>query len=367
MKTICLNMIVKNENHVIRRCLEAIKPIIDYWVIVDTGSTDGTQETIKECLRGYPGELHERPWKNFAHNRNEALQLASRKMEYLLFVDADEILHFASNFHKDALKQGYYLIKVASDSECLYSPKLVLNDSRWEWLHVLHEFVQHDGYLEGEILKEIWIESVQDGARSKDPDKIQNDIAILKKAIQNDPLNARYYFYLAQTYVVAKDFNSALKTYQIRSTMEGDRDETFWALFCIGMMQEKLHMSPTLYLKSYDEAHQFDPSRAEPLERAANYYFQNNCFSIAYCIMKEVQKTPMPAPLTSGYFDWVYDFAAYSVLADCAMKLGKLEEAKELYQKILGKPKSPKGLEAHIHNQLRKIENYLQNKLPSAV
>ena len=75
--TICLNMIVKNEAHVIRRCLDSVRPFIDCWVIVDTGSTDGTQELIREVMRDIPGELRERPWKNFAHNRNEALSLTS--------------------------------------------------------------------------------------------------------------------------------------------------------------------------------------------------------------------------------------------------------------------------------------------------
>jgi Glycosyl transferase family 2. len=79
MKTVCLNMIVKNEIHVIRRCLSAVKEFIDYWVIVDTGSTDGTQEAIREFMKDSPGELHERPWCNFAHNRNEALDLARKR------------------------------------------------------------------------------------------------------------------------------------------------------------------------------------------------------------------------------------------------------------------------------------------------
>ena len=48
--TICLNMIVKNESRVIKRCLESVKGFIDYWVIVDTGSEDGTQDMIKKII-----------------------------------------------------------------------------------------------------------------------------------------------------------------------------------------------------------------------------------------------------------------------------------------------------------------------------
>ena len=79
MKTICLNMIVKNESKAIRKLLESVKNIIDYWVIFDTGSTDGTQDIIREFLQDIPGELHERPWVDFAHNRNEALVVAQEK------------------------------------------------------------------------------------------------------------------------------------------------------------------------------------------------------------------------------------------------------------------------------------------------
>ena len=78
-QSLCLNMIVKNEAAVIRRCLDSVLPIIDHWVIVDTGSTDGTQDIIRAHLKDLPGELHERPWRDFAYNRSEALELARWK------------------------------------------------------------------------------------------------------------------------------------------------------------------------------------------------------------------------------------------------------------------------------------------------
>ena len=77
--TICLNMIVKNEAHVIERCLISVKHLINYWVIVDTGSTDGTQQIIRDFLKEIPGELYEKLWVNFSHNRNEALNLGPVK------------------------------------------------------------------------------------------------------------------------------------------------------------------------------------------------------------------------------------------------------------------------------------------------
>ena len=49
-QTICLNMIVRNEAPVIRRCLDSVMPIIDSWVIVDTGSTDGTQTSSRASV-----------------------------------------------------------------------------------------------------------------------------------------------------------------------------------------------------------------------------------------------------------------------------------------------------------------------------
>jgi len=107
-KTICLNMIVKNEAATIRRCLDSVRRFIDCWVIVDTGSTDDTQRVIADALADLPGTLYERPWRDFGSNRSEALDLARGRADYLLVIDADEVMATDDGFALPPLDRDAY-------------------------------------------------------------------------------------------------------------------------------------------------------------------------------------------------------------------------------------------------------------------
>ena len=96
---IALCMIVKNEAAFIERCLASVKPIIDHWTIVDTGSTDDTKKLIRKALKGVPGKLLEREFTDFGTNRTEALALAKGTNDWLLLLDADETVEV----HEDLL------------------------------------------------------------------------------------------------------------------------------------------------------------------------------------------------------------------------------------------------------------------------
>src|SRR5690242_484513 len=91
-KTIGLCMIVKDEAAVIERCLDSVRPLIDYALIEDTGSTDGTQEIVRAYLRrhGIAGEVIEEPWRDFAYNRTHVMaRLRDRvSIDYALIMDA---------------------------------------------------------------------------------------------------------------------------------------------------------------------------------------------------------------------------------------------------------------------------------------
>jgi glycosyltransferase involved in cell wall biosynthesis len=66
-KTLCLTMIVKNEENILERCFDSIKDYIDFWIICDTGSTDNTKQFIINYFNKHKikGELHLCEWKNF--------------------------------------------------------------------------------------------------------------------------------------------------------------------------------------------------------------------------------------------------------------------------------------------------------------
>lgn len=70
-----LVMIVKNENATIADTLDSVKDEIDHWTIVDTGSTDGTQDIIRATLEGIPGQLLSKPFVDFSTTRNFALKV----------------------------------------------------------------------------------------------------------------------------------------------------------------------------------------------------------------------------------------------------------------------------------------------------
>lgn len=87
MPTIELSMIVKNGGPDLARCLKSAAPFMDRIVIGDTGSSDDSRDIASEI----GAELLDVPWEHdFAKARNRVL--AARKCDWILVLDADEML-----------------------------------------------------------------------------------------------------------------------------------------------------------------------------------------------------------------------------------------------------------------------------------
>lgn len=346
-------MIVKNESRVIARCLESLKPLIDAWVIVDTGSEDGTQEIVREILKDKPGQLYERPWVNFAHNRNEALQLSRGQGDYFLMIDADEEFQLSPAFTLPSLDKDCYFITVREEGAdhqriCLINSKLP-----WRWEGVLHESLVCEDARTFDLLEGIVnISRSNEGERSQNPQKYLKDALILEEALLRDPGNTRYLFYLAQTYYNAKEYALSLKTYQKRALMDGWDEEIFWSLYQIGVLQELLGKDAKTIVDQYSAAYQYRPTRMEPLYRLATFFLRHEEHLLGYLVAKEALRIPLP---TDHVFveRWIYNYGAWLTLANCAHALKKYDEAAQACLQILSQKDLPEPLRMRVENNLK--------------
>lgn len=350
-KTICLSMIVKNESAVITRCLATVKPIIDHWVIVDTGSTDGTQEIIKEYMKDIPGELYEHPWVDFAHNRNQALEYTAGKADYALFIDADEMLEYAPDFKLPELDKDSYLMTLLRGNIQYGLTSLVRTDMGWKWVGVLHEYLSCPERKTVGQINGVFKTTKSDGDRSKDPQKYLKDIRVLQAALEKEPTNDRYMFYLAQSFHDYGDYENSIETYQKRVAMGGWDQEVFYSLWQIARMQEYLDKDTETVASAYKKAYLYRPIRAEPLNDLAKYYMLHKDFEKAYEVSSIARTIPRPSDILFVE-KTAYDFDIELEYSVAAYWVGHYEESQKVNLDLLAKSNLPDEIRKLVENNL---------------
>ena len=97
MVTFSVCMIVKNEERMLKRCLDSIADLMDEIIIVDTGSSDRT----KQIAEKYTDRIYDFNWVgDFSKARNFAFEKAT--CDYIYSADADE---FLDEENREKLKQ----------------------------------------------------------------------------------------------------------------------------------------------------------------------------------------------------------------------------------------------------------------------
>ena len=346
-------MIVKDESKVIARCLASVRPLIDAWAIVDTGSTDGTQNVVREALRDLPGELIERPWVDFGYNRSEALRLARGRADYVFVIDADETLARDDGFTLPKLHADAYTADVLY-SGCTYLRRqLVKNTLPWRYEGVLHEYITCEQAATEEHIGGMRTVVHTDGARSSDPHKFLRDAIVLERALLDDPSNSRYAFYLAQSYRDAGDVELALRWYRTRTAMGGWPQEVWYSLYQIAMLEHRAEKPWPGVLEAYQRAYQFDPSRAEPLFRIALAYQARREFHTAMLFLDRAAAIPRP-PATALFVEHtLYEVHISLEHGVAAFYAGDHETAVAANNQLLRSKTLPAALIEHVISNRR--------------
>jgi GR25 family glycosyltransferase involved in LPS biosynthesis len=353
MVKICLNMIVKNESKIIEETLNNVSKYIDYWVISDTGSTDNTIEVITNKFKelGIPGEIFNDKWEDFGTNRSLAMTHAFNKCDYILVMDADDIIVGDLKFPKNMNMDGYNL-RIGKDF--VYQRLLLFKSSlKWRYRGVVHEFPEcfdKKNVSISSIDGNYYIDSRRLGYRSSNPDKYLHDALTLEKGLEKDPdLRSRYLFYIGQSYMDYGDYEKSLYWYQKRFDEGGWAEETYYSCLKVGFCMQKLKYPENQIIKQYLKTYLVIQKRPEALFDLGTYLLElainNNDNNVkktklesAYIYLKKLNQTSYVKHrdesrlfLNKEIFNWK---GAY-YLAIVSSMLEKYDETIDLCKQIL--------------------------------
>jgi glycosyltransferase involved in cell wall biosynthesis len=292
---ISLVMIVKDETKTLETCLESVKSIVDEYVIVDTGSTDGTQEIIKKY-----GTLHERPFTNFVDSKNHALSLA--KGRYILLLDADKSITEGLEFVKEHAINGVDCLLtdvIEPDAngnivDTYLCALLWKNNGQWKFTGPgVHEVITGNkgGYIDHRIKV---LHKHVNTDRDYYQKRFESYVVVLNNYLSEHPDDPRATFYLGRTLMDLRQWVEAIghfKRYLALNT--GYRDECWQAAhdmaFCWKSQGEY-----DKAIAACELAETINPNRAETFFMRAQIYYGLQDWKEALKWFEKAATTPLP-------------------------------------------------------------------------
>ena len=305
---ICYTMIIKNGGPLLEQVLTENLPFFDRWCILDTGSTDGTQEVIKRVLKNKKGKLFEEPFVNFKVSRNRCLELAGKCCKFILMLDDTYALRgnlrqFLETVRGDQFSDSFSLMIQSDDNE-YYSNRIIKSESELRYIHTIHEVITDINNTNVTIpIHEAYIFDYRSEYMEKRTnDRKKHDLELLFKELDDDPDDPRALYYIAQTYGCMGDEINKAKYFELRINhpVQGYIQEKIDALFELArsynfkvnthtkeLLNEPLSESQwkrceELYLQAY----KLDISRPDSLYFIGIHYYIEGNYSLAYTYFK---------------------------------------------------------------------------------
>lgn len=311
-------VMVRNEEQTLPRLIASLRPIVDYWVVVDTGSTDRTLEVVRSAFGDIPGELHERPWVDFGHNRTELLELARGKARWLLLLDAD--YQVDGTIDVDALTDADAYLLQHTGSAAYRTVRLVRGDRAWRYLGVVHEYLDSaDGspYRRAQLDSISFTDFRDGGFRHTDRTAtLERDRALLADEVQRHPDDARSWFYLARTYQELGRAEEALQAFRTRVTLGGWGEEVYYAQFQVGHLLAGAGQKEAA-LGAWLQAWELRPQRLEAVHAAVRMLRIDGRYRAGLALANAVADSPLPADILFVHTDiWHFELPLERSICD---------------------------------------------------
>ncbi|MGZ0051796.1 glycosyltransferase [Brevibacillus gelatini] len=216
-------VITKNEEKNLPMCLNSLRSIAFELIVVDTGSTDNTVEVAK--LLG--AQVYHFNWVNdFAKAKNYAISKATG--DWIIFLDADEY------FTPESLPLIPLVIKEAEEKDCdiivsllcnidvktketintVHHTRIFRNHPEIRYEGSIHERIMRSGKAPRGLMASDGLAIIHTGYSSDihlSKEKSKRNIELLYAQLENNPQSGEVYFYLAESYMAAREFEPALE------------------------------------------------------------------------------------------------------------------------------------------------------------
>jgi hypothetical protein len=314
-----LCIMVKNGGPQFKDMLTKNLDLIDYWTILDTGSTDETIDIINNLLVDKKkGNLYQEPFINFKDSRNRLLELAGRHCKYTLMLDDTYIIEgklrdFLNSVRGDQFSDSFTLFIKSHDVE--YGSNRILNSDRsLKYLYKIHEVITTKNNIN--VVIPINVANILDERFDYMEDRTiqrkQLDLKLLQEEIDEDPENPRSYYYMAQTYNILEEHDLAFEYFikRMNCVDEGFKQEKVDAIFEAARIANfKLNKPWDECEQLYNAAYNLDTSRPDSLYFLGIHHFLENKKKIAYDYFKKAFELGYPIhcqyslkPTLSYYF-----------------------------------------------------------------
>ncbi len=232
---------------------------------------------------GIKGEIHHFAFRDFEQARNEALDKArqsSLEYDYLLFLDADMELVVSKRDYRHRLDDRAYEVLQRSGIS-YWNTRMLRRDAACSYRGVTHEYLDV-----GSQSRCSDISFIDHACGSNRVQKYERDVRLLLAGLAAEPDNARYWFYLAQSYRDSGRWADALEAYGKRATMGGWAEEAWFAV----LQQSRCALrqgQDAAFIQLALAAYNLRPTRAEPIYDLARYYREKSMHatSIEFCLI----------------------------------------------------------------------------------
>lgn len=342
---LALVMIVKDEAETLGKTLASAAPFIDRWLVADTGSTDRTADVVRAALADVPGELASIPFVDFASARNAALDAASDAAEFLLVMDAEDVLSHGAELrafleaHRASTGQEHeaYNVTMRLGASTFTRPAILRASAGWRYKGVVHEVcVPREGGHVATIKTPAVIthdRAPQSGERTKA--RWERDLALLEAEAERSPRDTRTAFYLAQTLDCLAKRDRAIAAYKNRVALGGWREEVFESLLRIARVKAAAgHPWPDVQ-QAFLDAYEHSPHRAEPLHEVALHYYREGRWPLCYVFASGACSLPYPEHDRLFVAADVYAFGRWDLLGIASYYVGQRETGERAVRKAL--------------------------------